>query len=56
MKKIPPPKPKIFPDCALCVNGIPYESYNFICEVTKTYVPQPNCRVRKVMCIYFKEK
>ena len=56
MKKIPPPRPKIFPDCSKCVNGIPYESYNFSCPATKTDVPQPNCTVRKVMCIYYKEK
>lgn len=55
-KRIPPPKIIRFPDCAKCTNGIPYESYNFTCPTTKTFVPQPNCTVRKVMCIYYKPK
>lgn len=53
-KKSPPPKIIRFPDCAKCINGIPYDSYNFTCEACKTYVPQLNCNVRKVMCVYFK--
>lgn len=55
-KRIPPPKVIRFPDCTKCANGIPYESYNFTCPATKTFVPQPNCTVRKVMCVYFKPK
>ena len=56
-KKSPPPKIIRFPDCTKCANGVPHESYNFTCEAAcKTYVPQPNCNVRKVMCIYYKPK
>lgn len=55
-KKTHPLKVVQFPDCAKCVHGVPYESYNFLCPATKTYVPQPNCIERKVMCIYFKPK
>lgn len=54
-KKIPP-KIIRYPDCTKCTNGVPYDSYNFTCEACKTYVPQPNCNVRKVMCIYYKPK
>ncbi len=55
-KKSPPPKIIRFPDCAKCVNGIPHNSYSFLCPATNTYIPQQNCNVRKVMCIYFKLK
>lgn len=55
-KKSPPPKIIRIPDCTKCVHGIPHDSYNYLCPATKTYVPQPNCNVRKVMCIYFKAK
>nr|DAU74138.1 MAG TPA: zinc-ribbon protein [Crassvirales sp.] len=55
-KKSPPPKIIWYPDCTKCINGIPHDSYNFLCPICKTYVPQPNCNVRKVMCIYFKAK